>query len=1578
MLAHARRAAVGLRRATLRIERLESRNLLSRDGVSPPGRWMLDDRAFEADSILVRFDAGHRGVAAPLAALQGAAVARRYSAVPGLTKLVLYEGASLEQTLSALRSSPHVLYAEPDYRISVSAVPDDPRFAELWGLNNDGQTGGTADADIDAAEAWDFTTGSGDTIVAVIDTGVDYLHEDLAANIWTNPGEIAGDGIDNDGNGYVDDVHGYDFANRDGDPMDDHNHGTHVAGTIGAVAGNGVGVAGVNWNVQIMAVKFLDATGNGSISAAVDALDYAVANGATISNNSWGYNGGYSQALYDAIARARDADHIFVAAAGNGNILGIGQNNDATPFYPSSYDLDNIVAVAALDHNDSRAVFSNFGAASVDLGAPGVNILSTVRNNGYSAFNGTSMATPHVAGVVALLRDFQPALAYDQVIGHIFDSVDPVASLQSITTTGGRLNAASVLQQFAAPAPEIQVLAGSKFIADDTGVFDFGDWPPTLPVDQVFTVRNVGLEPLTLAEPISVPPGYSLAASFDRTTLAHGEATSFTLRLEAESVGVYAGEVAFANNDENENPFNFTVTANVAIPPPVRYVDNGDAGFATVGAWSLWTNQGFQGDIHESQPGDGSDVASWTFDRLLSGYYRVSATWSAYTNRATNAPFTIYAGETPIHTELVNQRNAPGDFTDAGVGWDDLGFPVAIDGTTLTVTLTDAADGRLNADAIRIERLEDYTPNAEITVAGPAGEIADDVGQFDFGEASLGIAVVHSFTVTNVGSLELTLGEPISLPAGFSLAQSFAAASLAPGASTSFAVRLDADTEGAFSGELSFTNSDADENPFNFAISGSVADLPPPPVVAIVDDGDAGFTTVGPWNRWTNQGYQGDIHENFAGTGADIARWTFDSLQPGVYRVSATWSAYANRATNAPFTLFDGTTAIRTEIVNQQVAPGDFSDAGANWDDLGLPIEIAGTTLAVQLSDAANGRLNADAIRIERLENYTPAPEIAVSGPSGDIADDVGQVDFGEATLGAPIVQTFTVKNTGTQDLTLVEPIALPAGYSLVQGFAATSLAPGASTTFSIQLDAGSVGAFSGEVSFANNDADENPFNFTITGNVTALPPPPAAVIIDDGDAGFTTVGVWNRWANQGFQGDIHENFAGTGADVASWTFDDLQPGVYRVSATWTAYGNRASNSPFTLFDGATPIRTEIVNQRIAPSDFADAGVNWDDLGAPVEITGTTLVVQLSDNANGRLNADAIRVERQGGDTPAPEISVTATSGEIADDVGQVDFGETAVGTPVPQTFTVTNAGTDVLTLGEAIALPAGFSLLESFATTSLAPGASTTFSIQLDADAEGAFSGEVSFANNDADENPFNFTITGNVASLPPPPAAVIIDNGDAGFTTVGPWNLWLNQGFQGDIHENFAGTGADVASWTFAGLEPGVYRVSATWTPYSNRASDAPFTLLDGATPIRTELVNQRVAPSGFADAGVNWNDLGAPVAIAGTTLVVQLSDNANGRLNADAIRIERTSGATSAQSAPASMGGQSIAEPTPPSANQVMAGAARAVADREIEVEEMQRPMASDRNPQSPSAARRGFDIHARRRAVDEVLTLRLLDE
>ena len=442
--------------------------------------------------------------------------------------------------LGAYQQSGLVEYAEPDFIVQATLEPNDFRYSDgsLWGLHNTGLYGGTPGADIDAPNGWEIQNTAGDIVVAVIDTGVRYTHEDLAANIWVNPGESgpgllgvdkSANGIDDDGNGYIDDVHGINAILGTGIPWDDHGHGTHVSGTIGGVGNNRVGVVGVAWRIQLMACKFLDATGHGSISDAITCIDYARKKGAKIINASWGdyttdpYNGILADhdntarwnALHDAIASARDAGILFVAAGGND-----GTDNDVHPLYPASYtDLDNIIAVAATDRNDSKASFSNYGANTVHLGAPGQDIFSCWNgsDSDYRYLSGTSMATPHVVGVCALVWSHYSDDSYAQIKTRVLNGVEPLPSLAGKCVTGGRLNLYRSLGSSPPPTlPVVTVIATDSSASEagpDAGTFTVSRSGSTAQALTVYYTRTGtaqnGVDYETLPGSVTIPTGAS-------------------------------------------------------------------------------------------------------------------------------------------------------------------------------------------------------------------------------------------------------------------------------------------------------------------------------------------------------------------------------------------------------------------------------------------------------------------------------------------------------------------------------------------------------------------------------------------------------------------------------------------------------------------------------------------------------------------------------------------------------------------------------------------------------------------------------------------------------------------------------------------------------------------------------------------------------------------------------------------------------------------------------------------------------------------------------------------------------------
>jgi len=522
-----------------------------------------------------------------------------------------------------MRTRGDVAVAEPNYIVyAFNTLPNEPMFGSLWGLVNTGQTvngdPGTTGKDIHAAAAWDVSTGSAANVVAVIDTGIDYTHPDLVANVWSAPSAfdvtIGGTTVR-----CAAGTHGFNAILKTCDPMDDHNHGTHVSGTIGARGNNGIGVAGVNWVASIMGSKFLDASGSGTLSNAIDAIEFtvqakqALGSGANVRvlSNSWG-GGGFSQLLLDEITKADTNNMLFVAAAGNA-----AANTDVSPSYPASYTAPNVVAVAATDNDDFMASFSNYGKTSVDLGAPGVNILSTTRNNTYSYYNGTSMATPHVSGAAALVLS---ACALDTagLKNALLNTVDVVGALTGRVLTNGRLNVDAAIRSCAnAPPPPKAPSAPTNVSATPGNAQVALTW--TIPTGATsFTIKrgtSASSQPTTVASGVATN-------SYTDKSLTNG--TTYYYVVDA----VNAGGSSADSTVVSATPVGVPPAAptNVKATPGNRQI--GLAWTAPSGATSFTIKRGTASGAHLTTVATGVKTNTYTDKNLTNGttyYYGVIA-----------------------------------------------------------------------------------------------------------------------------------------------------------------------------------------------------------------------------------------------------------------------------------------------------------------------------------------------------------------------------------------------------------------------------------------------------------------------------------------------------------------------------------------------------------------------------------------------------------------------------------------------------------------------------------------------------------------------------------------------------------------------------------------------------------------------------------------------------------------------------------------------------------------------------------------------------------------------------------------
>jgi len=1051
----------------------------------------------------------------------GSRVKHRFRRVGDLEVVELPAGKALAQAKKEYEDSGLVEYAEPDYIVQAHISPNDPAFANgtLWGLHNYGQAGGLTDADIDGPEAWDVQTDASSVIVAVIDTGVRYTHEDLEANMWTNPGEIPNNGVDDDANGYVDDVHGINAIVNNGNPMDDNGHGSHVAGTIGASGNNGLGVAGVAWQARIMACKFLNNGGTGSTSDAIKCIDYARSMGANVMNNSWG-GGGFSQALRDAIAAARDAGIIFVASAGNA-----ASNNDAVPSYPASYDVENIVSVAATDRSDLLASFSSYGPQSVELGAPGVSIYSCSygSDSAYLTLNGTSMAAPHVSGAMALARARFPSDSFIDVIRRVLAATDAISSLSQTTITGGRLNLHRALTQDPIPyfdaTPSRGLTPLSVTFNDgsvgtiNTRVWDFGDGSPssseTTPV-HTYTGNGSYTASLTVAGPggtysrtrsirVYTPVVYKLSlpqfqwidpSSMSTLTLGDdsisaGQALPFPFRFYGENYTIlYVG----SNGLLGFEPGGLTKYLNTDLP---------DLGLPDTVICPYWDdlNPGAAGSVRIGTVGQAPNrtvVVSWVgVPHYLDGStLATSFTFQALLREGSNDIVFQYLDVDPAHERGAGRSATVGIENQTGqlalkYSWN--GSVLLSNGLALQFTPDDSNPP------------PDPGPGEGVLAVTP-GDNLNSSGEWGGGPF---LPSSQTYTLSNTG------GSAISWTVTKSqswVSLSATGGALAPGQSTTVTVSI---------------NSNAD----------------------FLDVGTHGDTIT---------------FSNTSNRNGDTARTvSLVVISPPIININPSWQDYGGVAVGATadrsFTVrnFGGGTLVGTASV---AAPFSVVSGGSYSIPAGQT-----TTVVVRFAPTQAGSYNE--IVIFTGGGGVTAP-VSGSASSSSIAVTPASRDFGSVPINQNTTQTFTVSNTGGTTLTGVATVTAP--FSIASG-ANYTIAPGSSKTVTVRFSPTAQGTFMETVNFTGGGGATA--TVTGTGTVSLVAPGYLRTSVSGstvtltwndtsgGESGFKIErrpqGFWSVWTEIGTAGPNATSYVDTG--LARGTYQ------YRVRSY-----NGTAHSPYS------------------------------------------------------------------------------------------------------------------------------------------------------------------------------------------------------------------------------------------------------------------------------------------------------------------------------------------------------------------------------------------------------------------------------
>jgi subtilisin family serine protease/DNA-binding beta-propeller fold protein YncE len=987
-------------------------------------------------------------------------------------------GLSTEDAIERLGRHPLVDYVEPNFVVAADRLPDDPGFPLQYHLKNVGLPGSVAGADVDAVRAWNLSSGSREVMVAIIDSGVDASHPDLAANIFVNAGETPGNGLDDDANGYVDDAGGWDFANRDNDPYDDNGHGTHVAGILGAVGNNGLGVTGVCWRVSILPVKFLAADGTGFSADAIRAIDYAALMGAQVMNNSWG-GGGFSKAMQEAIEAAGATGVLFVAAAGNDEA-----NLDLDPHYPASYPSANIIPVAATDASDTLALFSNYGSSSVPLAAPGVTILSTLPGGRYGVLSGTSMASPVVAGAVALLRAREPDASVAAIRQRLLDSADRLPALLTRTISGGRLNV-------------------FKMMADEDPT------PPGRIAD--LRVQEVSSNSVTLRW---TAPGDDGEA---------GRASSYEVRYAPEEAGSAAGAAG-------------AVFANRLVPGPAGSEETLEVeGLDFARAYSFVV----RGLDEWEQPGPFSDAvlaATLGTPALASSPGAIEAALRTG-QTATTALRIENAGSGTLDWRVQGAGGGP-----AGVGETPLPpwlsvVPAAgrvVSGATQDVMVVFQAAGLAGGAyeaTITLLTNDPFRPAdphpARLSVTdAPAIDVQPR--QIDMGAVLLGISVTRSIVVRNLGTIDLAVSQVASEDT--SLAVDPGGFLLAPGGTRVLEVRYTPVSPSALLSGVTILSDAANETAARVVVT--AAAIPPPTidvapasietmlaagdaatinlrlvnaggsdlVAAVEVDAGAAWLEVSPASAVVRPGEALDLAVRVSAAG--LAPATYHGVVRMAVNVPGTSSLavpVALRVEGAPHLAIEAPEVLlesRFDFSNvgetthhvleapvrpsgggvlEMVAEGDFGNPPekatlvVEGQVMGTASGTAGecrtVTREFPVGAAALAAILADGrLEAEVRNSAAVAPTCEASRHTVRLryaaADD--GIDFGTLVAGSARTRSIVLRNTGSLDLHLGSVASALPGVT-VQGIPAT-LGPGAQVAVGVRFEAGAAGSIGGRL----------------------------------------------------------------------------------------------------------------------------------------------------------------------------------------------------------------------------------------------------------------------------------------------------------------------------------------------------------------------------------------------------------------------------------------------------------------------------------------------------------------------------------